>query len=72
MSEHLVTIARKRESPDFTCETDDRDHDWTFDAGITVRAEGRPMSSRSDFEEDRHSQARRATPPNPYTPHYQF
>jgi organic hydroperoxide reductase OsmC/OhrA len=42
MSEHNVTIEWKRETPDFTYRTYNRDHDWTFDAGITVRASAAP------------------------------
>jgi organic hydroperoxide reductase OsmC/OhrA len=42
MSEHRATIAWKRESPDFTYESYNRDHDWTFDAGVTVRASAAP------------------------------
>ncbi|SIO20589.1 Organic hydroperoxide reductase OsmC/OhrA [Singulisphaera sp. GP187] len=42
MSEHTVTIAWKRETPDFAYENYNRDHDWTFDAGITVRASAAP------------------------------
>ena len=38
MSEHHATIDWKRETPDFAYETYNRDHDWSFDAGITVRA----------------------------------
>ncbi len=42
MSEHHATIAWSRETPDFTPETYNRDHDWTFDAGVTVRASAAP------------------------------
>src|SRR4051794_2371794 len=38
MSEHEATIDWKRETPDFAYETYNRDHDWRFDAGVTVRA----------------------------------
>jgi hypothetical protein len=38
MSAHNVTIEWKRETPDFSYRSYNRDHDWTFDAGITVRA----------------------------------
>jgi organic hydroperoxide reductase OsmC/OhrA len=38
LSEHTATIAWRRETPDFAYETYNRDHDWYFDAGITVRA----------------------------------
>ncbi len=42
MSEHKATIEWKRESPDFSYKGYNRDHDWTFDAGITVRASANP------------------------------
>jgi organic hydroperoxide reductase OsmC/OhrA len=42
MSEHRATIVWKKESPDFAYETYNRDHDWQFDAGITVRASANP------------------------------
>ena len=42
MSEHKVTVDWKRETPDFAYETYNRDHDWRFDAGITVRASANP------------------------------
>ena len=42
MSEHRATIDWKRETPDFAYETYNRDHDWQFDAGITVRASASP------------------------------
>jgi organic hydroperoxide reductase OsmC/OhrA len=42
MSEHTATIEWRRETPDFTYETYNRDHDWSFDAGITVRASANP------------------------------
>src|SRR5437764_1893495 len=42
MSEHKVTVDWKRETPDFAYETYNRDHDWSFDAGITVRASATP------------------------------
>lgn len=42
MSEHKVTIEWKRETPDFAYETYNRDHDWTFDAGVTIRASATP------------------------------
>ena len=42
MSEHTATIDWKRETPDFAYETYNRDHDWAFDAGITVRASANP------------------------------
>lgn len=42
MSEHKAAIAWHRETPDFAYETFNRDHDWTFDCGITVRASSAP------------------------------
>jgi organic hydroperoxide reductase OsmC/OhrA len=42
MSEHRATIEWKRETPDFAYETYNRDHDWRFDAGVTVRASATP------------------------------
>jgi organic hydroperoxide reductase OsmC/OhrA len=42
MSEHRATISWVRESPDFAYETYNRDHDWAFDAGVTVRASATP------------------------------
>lgn len=42
MSEHKVTIDWKRETPHFAYETYNRDHDWVFDAGVTVRASANP------------------------------
>lgn len=42
MSEHQAFIAWKRETPDFTYENYNRDHDWTFDGGVTVRASAAP------------------------------
>jgi organic hydroperoxide reductase OsmC/OhrA len=42
MSEHTATIAWKRETADFAYQSYNRDHDWTFDAGVTVRASAAP------------------------------
>jgi organic hydroperoxide reductase OsmC/OhrA len=42
MSEHHATIDWKRETPDFAYDTYNRDHEWQFDAGITVRASATP------------------------------
>jgi organic hydroperoxide reductase OsmC/OhrA len=42
MSEHKVTVNWKRETPDFSYESYNRDHDWTFDAGVTLRASAAP------------------------------
>jgi organic hydroperoxide reductase OsmC/OhrA len=48
MSEHKATIDWKRETPDFAYETYNRDHDWSFDAGITVRASASPAYRGSE------------------------
>jgi organic hydroperoxide reductase OsmC/OhrA len=48
MSEHKVTVDWKRETPDFAYETYNRDHDWAFDAGITVRASATPAYQGSE------------------------
>jgi organic hydroperoxide reductase OsmC/OhrA len=42
MSEHRATITWKRETPTFAYESYNRDHDWSFDAGITIRASATP------------------------------
>jgi organic hydroperoxide reductase OsmC/OhrA len=42
MSEHRATIVWKRETPDFTYQSYNRDHDWRFDGGATVRASAAP------------------------------
>jgi len=42
MSEHKVTIDWNRETPDFEYQTYKRDHDWVFDAGITLRGSAAP------------------------------
>ena len=42
MSEHKATIHWRRESPDFKYENYNRDHDWNFDGGSTVRASAAP------------------------------
>jgi organic hydroperoxide reductase OsmC/OhrA len=42
MSEHKATIHWTRQTAEFTYETYGRDHDWHFDAGITVRASASP------------------------------
>ena len=42
MSEHKATVEWKRETADFAYESYNRDHDWTFDAGIRVRASANP------------------------------
>jgi organic hydroperoxide reductase OsmC/OhrA len=48
MSEHAVTVDWKRETPDFSYETYNRDHDWSFDAGITLRASAAPAYKGSE------------------------
>ncbi|MGE3820410.1 MAG: OsmC family protein [Isosphaeraceae bacterium] len=42
MSEHQATIEWKRETPEFTYDTYNRDHDWRFDSGVTVRGSATP------------------------------
>jgi organic hydroperoxide reductase OsmC/OhrA len=42
MSEHAVKVEWKRETADFAYPSYNRDHDWTFDAGVTVRASANP------------------------------
>ena len=42
MSEHRATIDWKRQTSDFGFESYNRDHEWSFDAGITVRASATP------------------------------
>jgi organic hydroperoxide reductase OsmC/OhrA len=42
MSEHTATMAWPRETAEFTYEEYNRDHDWTFDGGVTVRASATP------------------------------
>jgi organic hydroperoxide reductase OsmC/OhrA len=42
MSEHQVTLAWTRETPDFSYQTYNRDHDWIFDGGTSVRASAAP------------------------------
>jgi organic hydroperoxide reductase OsmC/OhrA len=42
MSEHTVKVEWKRETPAFDYRSYSRDHDWVFDAGITVRASANP------------------------------
>ena len=48
MSEHKATVAWKRETPDFSYQSYNRDHDWTFDAGVTVRASANPAYLGND------------------------
>jgi len=42
MSEHTVAIEWKRETPDFEYKSYNRDHNWSFDGGIIVRASANP------------------------------
>ena len=42
MSQHAITLEWKRESADFGYQTYNRDHDWRFDGGATVRASAAP------------------------------
>ncbi len=55
MSEHKATIEWKRETLDFGYQTYNRDHDWSFDGGLRVRASAAPAylgnESRVDPEE---------------------
>lgn len=42
MSEHVALVAWRRETPDFAYTSYNRDHDWTFDGGTTIRASAAP------------------------------
>src|SRR5262249_22285992 len=42
MSEHKVTVEWKRDTDSFAYEAYNRDHEWSFDAGIRVRASAAP------------------------------
>jgi organic hydroperoxide reductase OsmC/OhrA len=42
MSEHKATIHWRRETADFKYENYNRDHNWDFDGGATVRASAAP------------------------------
>ncbi len=42
MSEHSVTVAWRRTSASFDYEVYNRDHSWSFDAGVQVRASAAP------------------------------
>jgi organic hydroperoxide reductase OsmC/OhrA len=42
MSEHQATIQWRRETQGFTYESYNRDHDWKFDGGVTIRASAAP------------------------------
>lgn len=48
MSEHHATVSWRRETPDFAYETYRRDHEWSFDAGVTVRASSAPAYQGSE------------------------
>lgn len=55
MSEHRARIAWTRDEKEFGYETYSRDHEWTFECGISVRASAAPdffgNSDRVDPEE---------------------
>jgi organic hydroperoxide reductase OsmC/OhrA len=42
MSEHTVTVEWERATDSFAYEAYNREHEWTFDAGIRVRASASP------------------------------
>ncbi len=42
MSEHKATIEWERSADGFDYKVYNRDHDWTFDAGVTIRASASP------------------------------
>jgi organic hydroperoxide reductase OsmC/OhrA len=42
MSEHSVTVTWRRTSVSFDYESYNRDHSWSFDAGVQVRASAAP------------------------------
>jgi organic hydroperoxide reductase OsmC/OhrA len=42
MSEHRSTLTWKRQSADFTYDSYNREHTWTFDGGTDVRASASP------------------------------
>ncbi len=52
MSEHHATIDWKRATADFLYESYNRDHDWTFDAGITVPGSAAPAFKGSESRVD--------------------
>lgn len=55
MSEHRAAIAWTRQTPEFTYDTYNRAHEWSFDAGVTVPASAAPAykgeADRVDPEE---------------------
>ena len=46
--QHRVTIDWERETPDFAYDTYNRDHHWSFDAGVTIRASATPAYRGSE------------------------
>jgi len=52
MSEHRATIDWKRTTPDFAYESYNRDHDWIFDAGISVPGSAAPAYKGSESRVD--------------------
>ncbi len=48
MSEHHATIRWHRETPDFDTRSYNRDHDWIFDAPVTIRASANPAYRGND------------------------
>ncbi|WP_018157407.1 OsmC family protein [Demetria terragena] len=42
MSEHIAQISWSRDGREFTYDTYDRDHTWSFDGGVTVPASANP------------------------------
>jgi organic hydroperoxide reductase OsmC/OhrA len=42
MSEHRVTVTWARQTPDFSYQTYNRSHTWSFDGGAQVRASAAP------------------------------
>lgn len=55
MSEHLATVTWKRSSADYTAQTYNRAHEWSFDGGVIVPASSAPLyrgdADRVDPEE---------------------
>ena len=42
MSEHVVDVSWSRGANEFTYDTYDRDHEWSFDGGVTVPGSANP------------------------------
>jgi organic hydroperoxide reductase OsmC/OhrA len=42
MSEHRASISWSRETPDFSYDSYSRDHKWTFEEGVEIRASAAP------------------------------